>query len=183
MVDLKQTQEHELTLEWESSSSSDMIADSTLALITGIDKSPASVKRTCYFCESENVVHNPVLICICLVKLFDWLINTLWLRRPWQQKNVAVTAHKHSHEHPHKHKHPHANTEGELASMTRVQRLAMFLEAHFGEVEFHQPDEDGSDAEEKEQGERSDEEPSLLVRLDEADARIDLISLVRVQTT
>ncbi|KAJ3560193.1 hypothetical protein NP233_g10999 [Leucocoprinus birnbaumii] len=135
VVDVKHTEEHELTLEWESSSSNDMIADSTLALITSIDSSPASVK---------------------------------------------LTAHKHSHSHDshlHKHKHPHANAEGDLASMTRVQRLAMFLEAHFGEVEFHQPDEEGSDSEEKEAGERSDEEPSLLVRLDEADARIDLISL------
>lgn len=43
-VDVKHTQEHELTLEWDSSASNDMIADSTLALITGIDKSPASVK-------------------------------------------------------------------------------------------------------------------------------------------
>lgn len=43
-VDVKQTQEHELTLEWDSSASNDMLADSTLALITGIDKSPASVK-------------------------------------------------------------------------------------------------------------------------------------------
>jgi hypothetical protein len=46
-VDVKLTQEHELTLEWESSASHDMIADSTLALITGIDQSPASVKRIC----------------------------------------------------------------------------------------------------------------------------------------
>lgn len=44
-VDVKQMSEHELTLEWDSSASNDMIADSTLALITGIDKSPASVKR------------------------------------------------------------------------------------------------------------------------------------------
>lgn len=43
-VDVKQTSEHELTLEWDSSASNDMIADSTLGLITGIDKSPASVK-------------------------------------------------------------------------------------------------------------------------------------------
>ena len=43
-IDVKQTSEHELTLEWDSSASNDMIADSTLALITGIDKSPASVK-------------------------------------------------------------------------------------------------------------------------------------------
>jgi len=45
MVDVKHTAGCELTLEWDSSASSDMIADSTLALITGIDKSPASVKR------------------------------------------------------------------------------------------------------------------------------------------
>lgn len=45
IVDVKHTQEHELTIEWESSSSNDMFADSTLALVTGIDKSPASVKR------------------------------------------------------------------------------------------------------------------------------------------
>lgn len=45
-VDVKQTGEHELTLEWDSSASNDMIADSTLALVTGIDKSPASAKRS-----------------------------------------------------------------------------------------------------------------------------------------
>lgn len=44
ILDVKHSQEHELTLEWESSASNDMIADSTLALVTGIDKSPASVK-------------------------------------------------------------------------------------------------------------------------------------------
>ena len=49
-VDVKLTQEHELTLEWDSSASNDMIADSCLALIMGIDKSPASVK-----CESPRI--------------------------------------------------------------------------------------------------------------------------------
>ena len=43
-VDIKMTGEQELTLEWDSSASNDMIADSTLALVSGIDKSPASVK-------------------------------------------------------------------------------------------------------------------------------------------
>jgi hypothetical protein len=43
-VDVKQTAENELTLEWDSSAANDMIADSTLAVITEIDKSPASVK-------------------------------------------------------------------------------------------------------------------------------------------
>lgn len=44
-IDVKQIQEHELMLEWDSSATNDMIADSCLALILGIDKSPASVKR------------------------------------------------------------------------------------------------------------------------------------------
>ena len=96
---------------------------------------------------------------------------------PTQTHSYLVTTHRHSHDHDHKH--PHADAKGELSSMTRVQRLAMFLEAHFGEVEFHQPDNEESDPEEKEAGEHSDEEPSLLVRLDEADARINLLSLVR----
>jgi cleavage and polyadenylation specificity factor subunit 3 len=54
VVDVKHSQEQELTLEWESSASNDMIADSTLALIIGIDQSPASVKRTLPF---PNVSH------------------------------------------------------------------------------------------------------------------------------
>lgn len=44
-IDVKQTKEQELTLEWDSSASNDMLADATLALIAGIDCSPASVKR------------------------------------------------------------------------------------------------------------------------------------------
>lgn len=43
-VDVKLTQEHVLTLEWNSSAGNDMIADACLSLIMEIDKSPASVK-------------------------------------------------------------------------------------------------------------------------------------------
>lgn len=45
----------------------------------------------------------------------------------------------------------------------------MFLEAHFGDVELHMPDEAESE---------SGSEPALLVRLDEADAVISLVTLV-----
>jgi cleavage and polyadenylation specificity factor subunit 3 len=62
----------------------------------------------------------------------------------------------------------------ENAEVTRIQRIAMFLEAHFGEVELHMP-ERGDDLE---QGEDNNE-PSLLVRMDEADAQINLASMVR----
>jgi len=44
-VNIRQTEPHELVLEWESSASNDMIADSAIAVIFGIDRSPASVKR------------------------------------------------------------------------------------------------------------------------------------------
>lgn len=51
----------------------------------------------------------------------------------------------------------------------------MFLEAHFGEVELHMPDpsEEDADARQEDGG-----EPSLLVNLDEADAQINLVTLV-----
>ncbi|RDB16925.1 Endoribonuclease YSH1 [Hypsizygus marmoreus] len=132
-IDVKHTNDHELTLEWDSSASNDMIADSTLALITGIDKSPASVKLT-----------------------------------------TQPHSHSHSHSHPHPHTHPHADTDVETSALMRIQRLIMFLEAHFGKVELHMPD--ASDDEEREQGE-DDREPWLIVRLDEADAQINLLTL------
>ncbi|KAI0779663.1 beta-lactamase-like protein [Fomes fomentarius] len=126
-VDIKMTREQELTLEWDSSASNDMIADSTLALINGIDKSPASVKLT-----------------------------------------------THPHTHVPEHQHPHADVPEEAAERTRIQRLAWFLEAHFGEVELHMPDE--ADAIPLEQGEDA-LGPSLLVTLDEADAVINLVTM------
>jgi cleavage and polyadenylation specificity factor subunit 3 len=49
----------------------------------------------------------------------------------------------------------------------------MFLEAHFGEVELYIPE--GGD--EREQGEENNE-PLLVVRLDEAEAHVDLLTLV-----
>lgn len=46
VVDVKLPRTHELLLEWESSASNDMVADSIVALLLGIDSCPASVKRT-----------------------------------------------------------------------------------------------------------------------------------------
>jgi cleavage and polyadenylation specificity factor subunit 3 len=58
--------------------------------------------------------------------------------------------------------------------MVRIQRLGMFLEAHFGEVEYHMPDEDMDEQE----GAAPDGEPSFLIQLDDAEARINLLSMV-----
>ncbi|KAI0066120.1 Metallo-hydrolase/oxidoreductase [Artomyces pyxidatus] len=125
-IDVKLTAEQELTLEWDSSAANDMIADSTLAVITDIDKSPASVKLT-------------------------------------------------TGSHAHTHDHPHADHAYEENPMLRIQRLGMFLDAHFGEVEYHMPDEDDHDME---QGEApGGAEPSFVIQMDDGDARINLLSL------
>jgi cleavage and polyadenylation specificity factor subunit 3 len=60
--------------------------------------------------------------------------------------------------------------------MIRIQRLGLFLEAHFGEVEYHMPDEE-QEPEEEELA--SHGEPSFLIQLDDAEARINLLSMVR----
>jgi cleavage and polyadenylation specificity factor subunit 3 len=74
--------------------------------------------------------------------------------------------------------HPHAEIEDTQAAGLRIQRLAMFLEVHFGDVELHMPDLD--ETMEQAQGENKlPPEPALLVRLDEADALINLLSMVR----
>ena len=44
-VTIIHTSDQELTLEWVSSVSNDMIADSTLALLCGIDSNYATIKR------------------------------------------------------------------------------------------------------------------------------------------
>ncbi|KAE8216212.1 hypothetical protein CF327_g537 [Tilletia walkeri] len=46
VVDIKQTGTHKLTLEWAASTPNDMVADSAVALLLGVDSSPASVKLT-----------------------------------------------------------------------------------------------------------------------------------------
>lgn len=126
-VDVKRTDEQELTLEWDSSAANDMIADSTLAVVTHIDRSPASVKLT------------------------------------------SGSGHSHAHE-----PHPHSDHEYHENPMLRIQKLGMFLEAHFGDVEYHMPDESDEDTDGREPSAR---EPSFLIQLDETDARINLLSM------
>ena len=52
-VDVKHSDEHELTMEWDSSASNDMIADACLSLLMGIDSSPASVKCNVFFSKTH----------------------------------------------------------------------------------------------------------------------------------
>lgn len=43
-VDIKASGKFELAIEWVGSVTNDMIADSVIALVLGVDRSPASVK-------------------------------------------------------------------------------------------------------------------------------------------
>lgn len=142
-MDVKKTGEHELTIEWDSSASNDMIADSTVALITSIDKSPASVK-----CRSMSSSKPPP-------------------RLPYY---FPVTSKPHSHSHDVE-KHPHSD---HSRDDTRISRLAWFLEAHFRDIELHMPTEE----DDLEFG-RDIEDASFLVVIDEIEARINLVTLVR----
>lgn len=45
-VDIKASGKFELSIEWVGSVTNDMIADSVIALVLGVDRSPASVKKT-----------------------------------------------------------------------------------------------------------------------------------------
>ena len=91
---------------------------------------------------------------------------------------MTTQPHSHTHAHAPDHPHPHADVDEKHGAVTRIHHLAMFLEAHFGEVELHMPEM----TPEHEQAE-GDQEPSLLVRLDEADAVINLLTMVGLSLT
>lgn len=87
---------------------------------------------------------------------------------------MTTSSHSHSHSESASSQHPHGDPDGASYSVIRIQRLAMFLEAHFGEVELHMPETN----DDKQELEEPHQDPSLLVQLDDADAEINLISLV-----
>lgn len=91
VLDLKQSMEskYEYLLEWKSGVANDMVADSCLALLLGIEGMPSSVK--------------------------------------------ATMSEAHQHEHGEHHVHPHADAA--LDTLSRTEKIAAFLEAHFGATE------------------------------------------------
>lgn len=136
-VQLSQVSTTVAELRWESNTSNDMIADSALALLLGIDSSPATVKRKSGL--------------------------------PMRLTIVTSNLHPHSHSHSHSHALSHAVTNGENGDASDTEdfeRLRRFLTAHFGDVSM--PSEDDDDA--------------LLmidIKVDNLEARVDLITMVR----
>ena len=74
---------------------------------------------------------------------------------------------------PHAHRHPHAlGTDEDLTS--RIRRLSMFLESHFGDIELHT----GHDLDPKPEHEGLSNGPRLIIKVDGTDACVDLLTLV-----
>ncbi|KAK1927405.1 putative cleavage and polyadenylation specificity factor [Papiliotrema laurentii] len=123
-VQLSQVSDTVAELRWASNTSNDMIADSALALLLGIDSSPATVK---------------------------------------------LTSNPHPHSHSHSHSHSHAEPDGpadSLVSGDDIERLRLFLTAHFGQVD--KPSNENDD---------SDDLLALEIKVDNLTARLDLISM------
>ncbi|GHJ87105.1 hypothetical protein NliqN6_3507 [Naganishia liquefaciens] len=107
-VTIIHTSDQELTLEWVSSVSNDMIADSTLALLCGIDSNYATIKLTSKACDHGH------------------------------EQETHAPAHPHPHSLAAKRKAPSDEKPGPIkadpAVLTDIQLLRTFLLAHFGNV-------------------------------------------------
>lgn len=128
-----------IVLEWISSASNDMIADAAIAVIMGIDASPASVKRAHAAPSRPNM----------------------------QLTHVIVTSKAHPHA-----DHVHENEDD--AASERVLQLLQYLEQHFGNVEFIEPDEDDMRIEDGMEA----TEPSLRITIDDEQALINMLTMV-----
>lgn len=126
-VDIKQINDkpNQITLEWVGNAMNDMVADSVLAVILGIESSPASVKGTCACMD-----HDTSSCTHCLTLHF-----------------VAVTHSPHSHSHGHA-KITELGVDEEDTGMTHdelndqheqeFESVIMFLQKHFGDVDVHE---------------------------------------------
>ena len=115
VVDVKQSGAHELTIEWVSSVPNDMVADSVVALLLGVDSSPASVKMTMH---SHKHDHG------------DTERDTT--------PEIGDDADAKAAQGP---SNPFAEANGDAEmgereyELSKLEHVAAFLEAHFGEVE------------------------------------------------
>ncbi|KAM0752401.1 Endoribonuclease YSH1 [Meredithblackwellia eburnea MCA 4105] len=112
-VDIKAVGKHDLAIEWVGSVANDMVADSVIALVLGVDGSPATVKRTSTGHSHSHAHPHP---------------NTeppTPPQSPHPSQDGKVE-----------------EEEDEFASLpSRLDRLIAFLDSYFGHVELIQPSE------------------------------------------
>lgn len=154
-VDVKAVGKHEIAIEWVGSGTNDMIADSVIALILGVDGSPASVKSSLYSIFS---CLQPIL-CFIPPDIFAFsscFVDSMSRNLSNLQSPKLETSSGHSHSHFHPHAEPATppasspptkeKTEGEEDDdvfshplPSRLDRLIAFLDSYFGHVELIQP--------------------------------------------
>ncbi|KAK4047153.1 endoribonuclease ysh1 [Microbotryomycetes sp. JL201] len=114
-VDIKAVDKHELAVEWVGSVTNDMVADSVMALLMGIDTSPASVKKTSMnshcshrhpHAEPPTPPHSPQI-------------------KPASLESDAIKSEK--------------DIVEREAGLSRLDKLIAFLDSYFGSVELIKP--------------------------------------------
>ena len=155
-VDLKQREPSILIMDWVGSTLSDMIADSVLALVLGVDSSPATVKR------------------VFMLSAMCWL-NSFFF--------YTVTTQSHSHAHSHG---PQKSDASQPAShLLSLDRLIALLDAHFGNVQMLTAEEGQEDVKMEDaedataQSSAASVSPVLKVKLDDRAAYITIETMVR----
>ncbi|GAA5865687.1 hypothetical protein JCM8547_002750 [Rhodosporidiobolus lusitaniae] len=113
-IDVKMVDKHELAIEWVGGVTNDMIADSVLAIVLGIEGSPASVKKTTSD-HPHHHHHHPHPYAEPPSPPSEPLI-------PKSDSNA-----------------PTADSEVDLLP-SRLDRLIAFLDSYFGQVELIRPE-------------------------------------------
>ncbi|GAA5973836.1 hypothetical protein JCM21900_002089 [Sporobolomyces salmonicolor] len=123
-VDVKLTHKHELAIEWVGGATNDMIADSVLAVVLGIESSPASVKQTSGS-HSHHQHPHPYAEPASPPPTSKPLIA------PTSPSTSADTA---------KLEEPDSFTDAAASLPSRLDRLIAFLDSYFGQVELIRPE-------------------------------------------
>ncbi|GAA5925667.1 cleavage polyadenylation factor subunit YSH1 [Sporobolomyces koalae] len=117
-VDVKLADKHEIAIEWVGGATNDMVADSVLAVVLGIESSPASVKQTSSHDHHHHHHHAP----------------HPYAEPPSPKPTLAPKLEDDEV--------PEAETvqEDELSTLpSRLDRLIAFLDSYFGSVELIEP--------------------------------------------
>jgi cleavage and polyadenylation specificity factor subunit 3 len=114
-VDIKASGKFELSIEWVGSVTNDMIADSVIALVLGVDRSPASVKKTTSESPHHHHHHHPhpqaEPIDLPSLSILD------------KQEEIDIEPIE-------------SNDPTSFPLPTRLDRLIAFLDSYFGQVEL-----------------------------------------------
>ncbi|CDR87123.1 related to YSH1-component of pre-mRNA polyadenylation factor PF I [Sporisorium scitamineum] len=187
-VDVRQSARHELLVEWVSSIANDMVADSIVALLLGIDSAPLSVKMTMHSHKHHHHHDHDAKAEGSSDEDVDEEALTppesaeSWPSHPFSEAALLAESEEKA----------QASTKETVRrdayQLTKMEHMAAFLEAHFGQVEElvipeassteETAEETEADAKEVEAApidqEAEEEEPANPVASAQADADADM---------